>query len=215
MPTDHFVFTPTPCIQKDILPQVSQALEKRTELISRLRYPKLWEITDSLRNISKGRPRSRVRTRVMSGICLVLGVLLLVPGLMEPQELMVPLVTGAVATSAGIGGLWRSRKHRKNPFDKSAGILLSRLQTLPEDQTLQVIFSREGMALAESAQTVQTFPWEQFECAVETEDTYLFIYEGKVTLLQKKDLTEGTLDEFRALLSANIQNYALLGKDLP
>jgi len=32
----------------------------------------------------------------------------------------VPLLVGAIAIGAGIGGLWRSRKNKKNLFDKSA-----------------------------------------------------------------------------------------------
>lgn len=206
MPDAHFVFTPTPYNRETLLPQVSQALEKRTELISRQQNPGLWRITDSLRAIPTGRPRSRVRTRVLSVVCLALGVFLFVPGLMEPQELAVPLVAGAAAVLAGIGGLWGSRSHRKNPFDKSAGILLSGLQSLPEGQMLQVGFSPQGMTIADSDRKAQTIPWEQFECAVETADTYLFVHGKQVTLLQKKDLTEGTQEEFRALLAAQVRN---------
>lgn len=210
MPDAHFVFTPTPYNRETLLPQVSQALEKRTELISRQQNPGLWRITDSLRNVSKGRTRSRVRTRVLSVVCLALGIFLFVPGLMEPQELAVPLVAGAVAVSAGISGLWGSQSRRKNPFDKSAGILLSGLQSLPEGQMLQVGFSLQGMTISDSDRQAQTFPWEQFECAVETADTYLLVYGEQVTLLQKKDLTEGTQEEFRALLAAQIRNCVSL-----
>ena len=56
--------------------------------------------------MSKGRTRSRLRTTVMSMLCLVLGIVLLVPGLMEPGELFVPLVAGAVAVVSGVMGLW-------------------------------------------------------------------------------------------------------------
>lgn len=208
MPNAHFVFTPTSYDSEQLLPQVSRALERRTELVSRQRYPGMWRITDSLRKIPTGRKRSPLRTRVLSILCLVLGILLLVPGLMEPQELMVPLVAGAVAVGAGISGLWNRQKHRKNPFDKSATILLSGLQTLPQGQDLQVSFSRDGMTLGTSAKEEQSIPWEQFTCAVQTADTFLFVYEDKVLLLQKKDLREGTPEDLCALLAAQIQNFA-------
>lgn len=207
MPNARFVFTPTSYDSERLLPQVSRALERRTELFSRQRYPGMWRITDSLRKIPTGRKRSPLRTRVLSILCLVLGILLLVPGLMEPQELMVPLVAGAVAVVVGIGGLWNRQKHRKNPFDNSAAILLSGLQTLPQGQDLQVSFSRDGMALGASAKAEQSVPWEQFTCAVQTADTFLFVYEDKVLLLQKKDLRQGTPEDLCALLAAQIRNF--------
>lgn len=210
MPNAHFVFIPTSYDREQLLPQVSRALEKQTELASRQRYPGLWRTTDSLRSISKGRSRSRLRTRVMSVVCLILGVFLLVPGLMDPQELAVPLVTGAVAVAVGIGGLCGGRKKRKNPFDRSAGILLSGLRALPEAESLQVCFSPEGMKGAETVPDAYAVPWEGFTCAVETADTFLLVYEEKALLLQKKDLKEGTPEEFRALLATHIQNFVSL-----
>lgn len=68
--------------------------------------------------LSQGRTRSRLGTRVKSIVCLALGFFLFIPSLVKPQELLVPLLAGVIAIGAGIGGLWRSRKHKKNPFDK-------------------------------------------------------------------------------------------------
>ena len=69
----RFVFRLTPYDTELLLPQVRKALEMRTEQLSRQRYPALWAQTDRFRKMSKGRTRSRLRTTVMSMLCLVLG----------------------------------------------------------------------------------------------------------------------------------------------
>ena len=94
---EKYNFQITPYDTESLLQQVSKALEKRTEFVSRERYPGLWENIDKLNAVSKGKRRSSLRSKVMSIICLVLGVFLFVPGLIKPQELLVPLLVGAFA----------------------------------------------------------------------------------------------------------------------
>ena len=60
MASADFIFHLTPYDTRKLLPQVSKALEKRTELLSRQRYPGLWKQTDRLNARAKGRSRSRV-----------------------------------------------------------------------------------------------------------------------------------------------------------
>ena len=122
---ENYDFQVTPYDTESLLRQVSTALEKRTELISRQRYPGLWENIDRLNTMAKGRQRSSLRTRIMGIVCLVLGIFLFVPGLLKPQELLVPLLAGAFAILIGVFYLYSVRKNKKNPFDKSAKILLS------------------------------------------------------------------------------------------
>ena len=98
---ETFDFHITSYDTEKLLQQVSEALEKRTELRSRERYPALWENIDKLNAMSKGKRRGRLRSKVMSIICLGLGVFLVVPGLMKPQELFVPLLTGVFAVIVG------------------------------------------------------------------------------------------------------------------
>ena len=69
--------------------QLARALEKRMELNSRKVMPKLWAVTDRLRSVPKAPEpvlrRRRVRYKIYGVILLVLGLLLLIPGLMEPE----------------------------------------------------------------------------------------------------------------------------------
>lgn len=204
MASADFIFHLTPYDTQKLLPQVSKALEKRTELLSRQRYPGLWKQTDRLNARAKGKSRGRLRTRVMSVLCLVLGIILFVPGMMEPQALFAPLVVGAFAVAAGVGGLWRSFRQPRNPFDKSAATLLSGLEALPADQLPTVSFSAQEMTV----DGTQTTLWTEFTFAVESPDAWLLVYEERVILLQKKDLVQGNAQDLGAFLAQRIPSFA-------
>lgn len=203
----NYTFQISPYDTEKLLPQVSKALEKRTELASREQYPGLWKQTDRFHAMAQGRTRSRLRTRLMSLLCLALGIFLFVPGLVEPQELMVPLIVGAIAVGAGIGGLWRSRKHKKNPFDRSAKILLSGKDNTPSEPVLTVSFSEDGMIIPTEDGNTEFVAYDGFECAIETADIFLFVYDTRVTVLQKNDLKTGSINEFCGLLTEKIAKF--------
>lgn len=190
-----------------LLPQASKALEKRTELVSRARHPAMWRMTDSLNSAAQGRTRSRRRTRIMSVICLLLGIFLFVPGLVEPRELLVPLLVGAAAIGAGIGGLWRSRKRRKNPLDKSAKRLLAGKDVLSAEEAIKVSFSETGMTIPTEDNSGECVQYGNFECVIETEDLFLLVYDTRVTVLQKTDLAAGNIDDFCDFVSQRVEKY--------
>jgi len=205
--TEHktYLFRLSPYNINKLLPQVSKALEKRTELVSRERYPGLWKHTDKFRESSE-QGQNRLRTKVLSILCILLGIFLFVPGLVKPQELLVPLLVGAVAVGAGIGGLWRSRRHKKNPFDKSAKLLLAG-KDAELSEPVEVEFAENGMTIPAENGATETVSYDKFECVIETEDSILFVFEERVTLLQKCDLVDGTLEEFCAFCAEKIRNY--------
>lgn len=189
---------------ESLLPQVSKALEKRTEFVSRERYPGLWENIDKLNAVSKGKRRSSLRSKIMSIICLVLGVFLFVPGLMKPQELLVPLLVGAFAIVIGIVYLYIGRKDKKNPFDKSVRLLLMGKDTISAKQSILVSFSESGMEIRADDKEPQHIPYSDFESMIETEDLFLFVHDTRITVLQKKDLTSNDITDFRNFISRNV-----------
>ena len=200
-PTFCFRFQLTPYDTQRLLPQVSKALEKRTELISRERYPALWKITDRISGGKPAQPRSRLRTKFMAVLCLVLGIFLFVPGVTDPQELLVPLIAGALAIIIGILYLWRSRKHRKNPFDRSAQKLLAGKETLSTQSPVTVTFSENGMTFPPSQGKQETVPYTGFSLVVETQELILMVFDTRVTVLQKRDLQGGNVDAFLTFLA--------------
>lgn len=183
-----------------LLPQTSRALEKRTELLSRKQAPALWQYTDKLNASAKGQPKSRLRTRLMSILCLLLGIFLFVPGLVKPQELLVPLLVGAAAIGAGIGGLWRSRKHKANRFDKSAKLLLQGKRA-----AASIAFDESGMKIT-AAEDNELIPYASLEYIIEAEDILLLFFDEKVMLLQKAELAEDFY-EFRQFISEKAAEY--------
>ena len=108
------LFQITPLDPQRLCPQVSRALEKRTELLSRQKYPKLWEWTDKLNRVEKvsqSVQKRRSKRRGWLGLVnWLLGTVLLTPALLEPQTLLVPLLVGAVGFGAGTWALWRTRR---------------------------------------------------------------------------------------------------------
>ena len=201
---ENYNFQITPYDTESLLQQVSKALEKRTEFVSRERYPGLWENIDKLNDVSKGKHRSSLRSKIMSIICLVLGVFLFVPGLMKPQELLVPLLVGAFAIVIGIVYLYIGRKGKKNPFDKSARLLLMGKDTISAKQSIMVSFSELGMEIRVDDKEPQHIPYSDFESMIETEDLFLFIHDTRITILQKKDLTSNATTDFRNFISRNV-----------
>ena len=201
---ENYNFQITPYDTESLLPQVSKALEKRTEFVSRERYPGLWENIDKLNAVSKGKRRSSLRSKIMSIICLVLGVFLFVPGLMKPQELLVPLLVGAFAIVIGIVYLYIGRKGKKNPFDKSARLLLMGKDTISAKQSIMVSFSESGMEIRADDREPQHIPYSDFESMIETEDLFLFVHDTRITVLQKKDLTSNDITDFCNFISRNV-----------
>jgi len=190
-----------------LLPQVSRALEKRTEMVSRERFPRIWKHTDRFRSMARGRKRSRLRTRGISVLCLAAGIFLVVPGLTEPRELFVPLLVGAAAMGAGIIGLWQSRARKKNPFERAAKILLEGKDKISAEQAASVSFSEEGMTVPAGGGKAEFVPYREFECAVETADSFLFVFGGRVLLLQKMDLKAECTGDFCSLISEKVKPY--------
>lgn len=144
MKQNSYVFRITP-MGEEYLPQISYALEKRTEKLSRNQYPGIWKTTDKLRASVKEPSRGRKMFRkLLSIFCLCCGILLFVPGLMKPEELRIPLFAGAIGIGTGVGGLLRGKIKRKNPFDKSARLLLAQRKTTDD---AKAAFREDGMMI--------------------------------------------------------------------
>ena len=197
----HFLFRLSPYPAEALLPQVSRALEQRTERQSREQYPALWKSIDRLRKLGRNRPVRRHK-KLRSAVYLALGIFLFVPGLMKPRELMIPLIVGTVAILFGVCGLWKKR----NRFDAAARQLLTMYDGISEE--LSVSFSAEEMTIPTTDQgDIKTVPYSQLECILETDDIFLLIYDTLVTVLQKCDLTGGSPEDFRAFVSEKISRY--------
>ena len=121
-----YEFQLSPYDGASLVPQVSCALEKRTESISREKYPKMWKITDHFNSKKVSEivlKRRRLRYRVYGILLIIMGAFLLIPGLMEPQELAVPLFAGILGLLLGVFTLWSSKaqKLQSERFNQASG----------------------------------------------------------------------------------------------
>ena len=210
----EYIFNITNIENSDLITQISKAFEKRTEFLSRKKYPKLWRYADSHKSnktlTEKELKGKRVRTRLLGTVNLSLGIFLLVPGLMKPDELFVPLIVGAIAIGAGIGAFWRSRKNKRNPFDKSAKLLFEQRNKIPSEQNAKVIFSEDGMTiLLEKGNELNNefVEYSDFENIISTNDIILLIYKEKCVLLQKKELVSENISAFCEFISIKTGCY--------
>lgn len=108
----EYVFNIARADPERLWPQVSRTLEKRTELLSRRTYPRLWLLNDKIcgeSDYSEAGRRRRRRFRGLLGVAQYLfGLLFMVPCSMEPETLAVPLGAATVLFGLGMGTLWRT-----------------------------------------------------------------------------------------------------------
>ena len=198
MEQNLFTFQISP-LPEAYIPQLTYALEKRTELLSRVKYPGLWKKTDRLRQIPKVK-KSPLRTKLLGIFNLALGIFLFVPGVMKPKELFVPLIVGAIGIGAGIGALLRGKVKKKNRFDKPARQLWEQFK----DKTgATVTFTDSEMVITAGDDTEHT-PYSDFEYIIETNDLFLVTFDGKVIVLQKNTLTGRYCPDFCQYISGKV-----------
>jgi len=210
----EYIFNITNVDDLALIPQISKAFEKRTEFLSRKKYPKLWKYADSHKSkkalTEKELKAQRIRTRILGTVNLVLGIFLFVPGIMKPAELFFPLLVGAVAIGSGVGALRRSRINKQSPFDKSARILFDQRNSIPTEQNSKVIFSEDGMKITletENDENNEFVAYSDFESIISANDIILLIYKEKCVLLQKKELVNENINAFCEFIAIKTDCY--------
>lgn len=123
-----YSFSISPMDTASLRPQVRDALEHYSEILSRRQHPKLWELTDKINSVPKV-PQAvsdqRRRRRMALGLLnWLLSLVLLLPGLMEPQELLTPLLVGAICFGIGTVILWRNLRAVLAILSMPLGLLL-------------------------------------------------------------------------------------------
>lgn len=176
--------------------QVSKTLEKRTELVSRKEHPKMWEYTDKMNSKEKADEevlkKRRSRYKIYGIFLLLLGFFLLIPSLMAPKELLIPLIVSAFTVGMGIIYLMYGRKSKRvklTAFDKAAVKLFSEYETI---SAYQVTFTDEKVQLEGN----HTISYDEIEKIFITDDLFILIWDERITVLQKKDLTQYSVEEF-------------------
>ena len=208
----EYLFELAPVRDERLVPQLAAALDKCEEMVSRKRVPGLWKRIDRLNGAQRAPEevlrRRRTRRRIYGGVLIAAGLFLLIPALVPPRDLPGPLVVGALAVAWGLysllrrggtgktgGGGQRSRRR----YEKEARLLMERLAGA-QRTGMYVRFTDKEVAV-EAAGERKTIAYGAFACAAETRELLLLRGEASGLVLQKRELTWGNWEAFRAFLT--------------
>ncbi|MDO4794073.1 MAG: hypothetical protein Q3993_07795 [Filifactor alocis] len=189
----EFVFRVSPLEGREIEVQIAAILEKRTELISREKHPKMWKLTDKMNKDRSQEALRRIglRSKIYGTVLLINGLALSLPFLAEAGKFWHLILIGAVsllfsAVFFYFGSSGKSGK--KTSFDKAARKLTDRPESLVGEE-LQ--FVHEGLFAKEEG-----IAYEDFEFFFETGDLFAVTSRGQLLLLKKEDLCEASPKDF-------------------
>lgn len=108
------------------------------------------------------------------------------------------------------------KKKQDDRYDKAAREFLEGHAEDIKEKELQICFSDEEMIIVKGAledldQDAVTF--DAIEFVMESEDMFLVTYQGRGVMLQKKDLTLGSVDGFRAFVTERIKPVLSLAEE--
>ena len=198
----EFVFKPEK-LGENLSYEISETIANRSEIFSRKKLPGLWEKTDALnaKNLSEAALKRRKIFRNINGIiCIALGIFLFVPGLVNPRELFVPLIVGAVAIIFGISAVI-PRKTNAEKFLKRAKKLSKTINSSlnPEDT---VVFGEDGIFENDT----ELMEYENLENVIENRSIFLVCDGKKVLILRKTDMVIGNTDGFKVFIEEKTKN---------
>lgn len=147
----------------------------------------------------------RNKRRLLGILSLIEGMILCIGALGSPEVLGRLLVLGAAGIVIGIAALLTEKRQKINPFDKTALQLLQMRSAVFEDKQLRVEFTPTEMIVSQSEMPTQEIMYASFEYIIETQDLLLIIYDGKATILQKKEQISGGLNDLREMIGEQVQ----------
>ncbi|HIS66417.1 MAG TPA: YcxB family protein [Candidatus Scatomorpha merdipullorum] len=200
-----FVFRLSAYDIEKLKPQVASALERRSELVARLKHASKKTRANAVEDTGRRgyggfHRRSSKITLVVSSVSLVLGTAFLIGGVALGNFVFF-LALGVLLLAAGVYGVISSR--RGNPYERDAAKLLDGKDKFLAEDDIRLVFSDVGMRSQRSF-----IPYKEFQCWMETDDLFMLIYGPLVTILQKHDLIEGELNDFRRLITKYIPIHA-------
>lgn len=219
----QFIFQVESVDKEGLLDQVSAALEKRLEIRQQQvrpqkNMPDMSHMTEEQKQDYFKRQR---KYKIFWGIVFIaLGIYMVLANIQKPAAGVTQLVVGAFAIIMGIyyilfGGKQKKAKQFKDKtkFVNAAVEFLDEQVKHTAEKKVQIAFFEEEMVtingeLEELDQDAVAYG--DMECALEGPDMFLLTYNNRGVLLQKKDLTMGSVEEFRAFMLRSVKHYAML-----
>ena len=124
----------------------------------------------------------------------------------SPEELRDLMHFGLFCAALGIAALATRKQGGRSPYDPAARNLLRKQQFGHGSSPVQAVFSPSDLSLHfdQGPEPIQKLSYDCFECVIETQDLLLPVRDGRVIVLQKKDLPAGALPELRESLREQV-----------
>lgn len=124
----------------------------------------------------------------------------------SPEELRDLMHFGLFCAALGIAALTTRKRGGRSPYDPAARNLLRKQQFGHGSTPVQAVFSPSGLSLHfdQGPEPIQKLSYDCFERVIETQDLLLPVRDGRVIVLQKKDLPAGALPELRESLREQV-----------
>ncbi len=187
--------------------EAAELLRQRLERESRRVMPGMWKVTDRLNAYAAkgpGRESRRRRYRIYGVFLIALGLVALVPGLMELRTPSL-IWAGGFAVFAGIVEflLVRKRKPPAVPAScrKEAEAMLAKRRAVDWDAvSAEVRFGEDGMTVF-GGEGREAVPYGKMTGLFQTERLWMVLSENEqAVILQKKDMSVGNPEKFAEFL---------------
>lgn len=203
----EFIFQVADYDAEQLLPQVSKALQRRMEL----RTQKVKPGQPDPSQMTEAQRKLQERMKKIWGIVFVaLGIYFVYAAYQSGNIMSMQGIIGIVAIVWGISRLIPKRKVNPERYDKAAREFLDGHKENLGDQELQVCFSDEEMVIVTGAVEdldQEAVAYDAIEFGMETEDIFLFVHGGRGVMLQKKDITLGSVEEFREFAMKHVRSF--------
>lgn len=203
----EFIFQVADYDAEQLLPQVSRALQRRMEL----RTQKVKPGQPDPSQMTEAQRKLQERMKKIWGIVFVaLGIYFVYSANKSGSIMNMQGIIGIVAIVWGISRLIPKRKVNPERYDKAAKEFLDGHKENLGDQELQICFSDEEMVIVTGAVEdldQEAVTYGDIEFGMETEDIFLLVHGGHGVMLQKKDITLGTVDEFREFIKEHVRSF--------
>lgn len=192
--------------------QVTNTLEKMTELNSREKYKNIWKTTDKLSAKEKVSEQVMIkrkkRSKLYAVVLILLGLFLLIPSLIDPKEMKISLIISIFTLCVGILNLLSISKYKKkSSFAKASEKLFSEYKNIPK---IQIIFREDKIQILDNF----AIEYNEIEKFFLSEDFYIVIWNERITVLKKNDLIKEDESEFMEFIRRKLKNGLIINIDI-
>lgn len=150
----------------------------------------------------------RYLPKTLGGLSMLAGVFFLIVSLGGPDEMAVLVYLTAQYLIVALASLLVRR--RRDPFERAARKVLAgraRGDFAAGLDDVRVVFSGEEMTVNTAGNASAQFPYTAFKQVLETQDLLFVIFNKRFLILQKKDLTNGTVSDLRDFLKERVEHW--------